>query len=249
MAKFVTSNISTLDPLRLHKDRLTQVSVKETYDIKVWPVSNISNEGPIHIVVPPQPKGMLYEVYLTTKVKLQKDGADIVEPCKDVSVVNNFANSLWRQVDVQLDDRTDITQSMKHAYAYQSFFNHVLNSESNRSDYLLFNERFMMDQGETKTSEESEREFWHWDDFVSYKVKSLVTPLTESVTNQVKKIKNAKELFWTADRTDMTSIDAIAVALGYTKENAPEQREKILNVLSETWIAGNNIGATKRSQN
>ena len=248
MAKFVTSNISILDPLRLHKDRLTQVSVKETYDIKVWPVTNISNDGPITFVVPPQPKGMLYEVFLTTKVKLQKDGDDITEPCNDVSIVNNFSNSLWSQVDVQLDDRTDITQSMKHAYAYQSFFNHALNSESNRTDYLLFNERFMMDEGKTKTSEENVRQFWVWNEFIDFKVKSMVTPQSESQAKQIQKVENSKELFWKADRQDLDTIDDIAVALGYSKQDAPDQREKILKLMDEVWIGCENLAASERSR-
>ena len=245
MAKFVTSNISILDPLRLHKDRLTQVSVKETYDIKVWPVTNIFNEGPITFVVPPQPKGMLYEVFLKTKFKLQKDGDDITEPCNDVSIVNNFANSLWSHVDVQLDDRTDISQSMKHAYAYQSFFNHVLNSESNRKDYLLFNEHFMMDEGETKSAEESLRKFWVWNDIVAYHLRALIVPQSEAAAKQREKVIKCKPLLWTADRRKIETIDAIAKVLGHTEDNAPAQRDNIIKLLDSAWVACTNKGASE----
>ena len=58
------------------------------------------------------------------------------------------------QVDIQFDDRVDVTQSMRNAYAYKSFLNPVLNSNSNREDYLRYNEVFRMDKGKTKMTEE-----------------------------------------------------------------------------------------------
>ena len=54
---------------------------------------------------------MLKDVHVVTKVKLRRGGDDLVNPSRDVSVVNNFANSLWGQVDIQFDDRMDVAQS------------------------------------------------------------------------------------------------------------------------------------------
>ena len=130
--------------------------------MKVWPITNVYNDGPINFVIPEQSKGMLRDVHIVTKVKLRRGGDDLVNPSRDVSVVNNFANSLWGQVDIQFDDRMDVAQSMRNAYAFKSFFNHALNSNSDREDYLRYNEVFRMDTGKTKLIEEGNRDFWVW---------------------------------------------------------------------------------------
>ena len=157
MTKFINGRESIASALLLWDERPTQISVQETFDMKVWPVTNIFNDGPINFVIPQQPKGMLTDIHVVTKVKVQHNGADITTIQKSLSIVNNFANSLWSLVDVKIDDRIDLTQSMWNAYTCQTFFNHALNSESNRQDYMLLNELFKMDQCESKESEETNR--------------------------------------------------------------------------------------------
>ena len=78
---------------------------------------------------------------IVTKLRLKRNGLILVERKRDVSVVNNFASSLWGHVDIQFDDSVDITQSMKNAYAYQTYFINILNSDSRREDTLLYNEK------------------------------------------------------------------------------------------------------------
>ena len=62
---------------------------------------------------------------LLQRQSLEEEGLTLSTQRRDVSVVNNFANSLWGQVDIQFDDRVDVTQIMRNAYAYKSFLNHV----------------------------------------------------------------------------------------------------------------------------
>ena len=106
MAKFVNSSESISSSLLLWNDRPTQVSIEETYDLKVWPVTNLFNDGPINFTLPPQPKGLLTDLHIVTKLKLQKDGEDFSIPQKNVSIINNLANSLWGEVSVICSDRT-----------------------------------------------------------------------------------------------------------------------------------------------
>ena len=155
MAKFVNSEESISSSLLLWNDKPTQVSIQETYNLKVWPITNILNEGPINFNIPSQLKGMMTDINVVTKLKIQHDGADITETQKSLSVVNNFANALWSLVDVKVDDRVDLTQSMKNAYVYSTFFNHALNSQSDREDYLFYNELFKMDRGSKKSDAEN----------------------------------------------------------------------------------------------
>jgi len=160
MAKFVNSSESITSDLLLWNSTPTQVSVDETYNIKVWPITNILNDGPIQFIIPVQPRGMMKDVYISVKFKIQKDGHDMTTTQKNLSIVNNFAQSLWGLVDVTVNDRLEITQSMRNSYAYTTFFNKALNSEKNREDYLLYNELFKMDQSISKEVEESTREIW-----------------------------------------------------------------------------------------
>ena len=163
MAKFINSSDSMSSSLLLWNDTPTQVSIQETYDLKVWPVTNLFNEGPINFNIPPQPKGLLTDLQIITKVKLLQNGQEITSRSKNVSVINNIANSLWGEVSVVTGNRTELCQSMRNAYAYQSFLNQALSSDQNREGYLLYNEGFLMDEGASKKSAESLGTFWKWD--------------------------------------------------------------------------------------
>ena len=154
MSKFINSREAILSPLQLWKEVPTQISVQETYDLKVYPVTNIYNDGPIHFVIPTQPNGMLKDIEIITKFRIDEDGNRITDLKNDLSIINNFANALWGLVDIQVDDRIYLTQSMKNAYAYATFFNTVLNSETNREDYLFENEIFKMDNALYKAAAE-----------------------------------------------------------------------------------------------
>ena len=131
------------------------------------------------------------DIFITTKLKVLDGDNDITTRQDSLSVVKNFANSIWGQVDIQIDDGVDITQSMKNAYAYQTFFNHALNSGSNRTDYLFYNELFKMDVGETKIKEEKSRIFWKWNDAIEAELKSFMADgLSEDQKNKhVKSVK------------------------------------------------------------
>ena len=196
MAKFVNSQNAIPTDLLLWNERPTQVSIQETYNIKVWPITNILNDGPINFNVPAQPKGMMTDINIVTKFKVQKDGQDMTAAERNLSIVNNFANALWGLVGVKVDDRLDLTQSMKNAYAYQTFFNHSLNSESNREDYLMYNELFKMDQAESKTSEES-REIWDYDtDVMDAEIEERYSTSTTTAKNDVKDKMKKLPAYW-----------------------------------------------------
>ena len=50
MAKFINSSESITSSMLLWNDVPTQVSIQKTFDIKVWPITNILNEGPINVI-------------------------------------------------------------------------------------------------------------------------------------------------------------------------------------------------------
>ena len=155
MARFVNSTESISSSLMLWNDRPTQIAIEDTFTQKVWPVENNLNTGnPSTFNIPPQPNGMLTDLEVVTKFRIQqKSTAKTIGGVEyentvfkeAFTVVNNFANSLWSLVEIKMDDRIDLMQSMHNAYAYSSFFNHALNSDSTHEDYLLYNEIFKMD--------------------------------------------------------------------------------------------------------
>ena len=182
MSKFINSKEAIASSLLLWQDIPTQVSVQETYDLKVWPVTNIFNEGPINFVIPPQPHGMLTNVDIVTKFKMENEDADHNSRYTKLSIINNFANSLWELVEVRLDDRVDIMQSMRNSYAYQTYFNHCLNTESNHADYLFHNELFKMDEGRNKIEAEDNAIFTLTTETISRKLDEIVFN-TEDLVN------------------------------------------------------------------
>ena len=125
----------------------TRISVEESYEIKVYPTNSILN-GPITFNIPPQQSGMLWEIDVETKFCVKK-GKDKLTSADNVSVVNNISNAMWELVDVVLSDRVDITQSMRNSYAYQSYFNTILNTDPDREDFLKATQLFIMDKGKT----------------------------------------------------------------------------------------------------
>lgn len=152
--KFKESRESVASPMMLWGETPTQISIEDVYDIKVYPVTTIINEGAINFDIPSQPKGMLANIDIVTKFKVKKGEANLVE-ADNVTLINNFANSLWELCDIKLADRVDITQSLRNAYGYASFFSNCLNSDANREDYLFATQGFLMDSGKTKTESET----------------------------------------------------------------------------------------------
>ena len=147
MSKFTNSNEAISSSLMLWQTKPTQVSVKESYDTKVWPISNIFNEGPITFSIPEQPHGVMKNIEIVTKFKIQKDGKDFSVEQDNLSVINSFPNSLWQIVDVTINGRSNIMQPLKNAYPYTSFCNLVFNHDDSQVDYLGYKGFFIMDDG------------------------------------------------------------------------------------------------------
>ena len=77
MSKFINSKEAITSPLLLWQEKPTQISVKKTYDMKVWPISNLYNDSPLNFKIPPQPHGMLTSIDVVTKFCIYNDGHPI----------------------------------------------------------------------------------------------------------------------------------------------------------------------------
>ena len=154
MKKFKDSKQSVVSDIMLWKEKPTQVMIKDTYQLKVHPVSSLYNEGSINFDIPSQPKGMISNVEITTSFKVKKGAANLTVE-NHCTVVNNFTNALWELVDVKVSDRVNLLQAARNSYSYSTFFNYALNSDANREDYLFNTQLFKMDSGTTKSDSES----------------------------------------------------------------------------------------------
>ena len=199
MSKYINSKEAVLSPLLLWQETPTQVAVQETYVVKEYPQSSIFNEGPINFSLSPQPNGMLTSVDIVTKFKLTKAGdTSTTSRYINTGIINNFASSLWELVEVRLDDRVDIMQSMRNAYAYQTFFNNSLNTESNHADFLFSEEIFMMDEGFSKEDAEDTKLFTLATSTIARKLNEEIFELENGDTelddyDYAKKLKALKE--------------------------------------------------------
>ena len=137
MSKYVESKEAVDSALLLWDVRATQTSIEETYELTVYPTTTYEDTygAPIDFSIPPQPNGCLVDIDIETTWQVKRAGEDL--KAKDnISIINNFSNALWSFVDVQVGNRVNLMQSMENAYGYQTLFSTILNSNSDRADYL-----------------------------------------------------------------------------------------------------------------
>ena len=156
MSKFVNSNECIDQKQLLWEHRDTQVGILNTYELRVFPKTNLFNESSaIDFSIPPQPKGQLTDLDIVTKFKVTKADGAALDAKTNCSVVSNIANCLWSLVDVFIDNRTNLMQSMKQSYAFHSFISTILNSSTDHADFLYATQFFLLDDAKTKTQANS----------------------------------------------------------------------------------------------
>ena len=182
MKTFKGLNEAISTELLLWKRPSTRVAVEDCYTIKVYPLTSILN-GPITFDIPPQQTGMLWDIDIHTTFAVMNGKSEISKE-DNVSIINNVANAMWELVEVTLADRVDIMQSMRNSYAYQSYFNIVLNTHPDRSDYLFETQLFKMDSGQTKGDSETLEFISEEDDAIK----------NEGASERTKRIQSSDEI-------------------------------------------------------
>ena len=155
MLKIKGSQDAISNDLLLWSGVKTQVAVQEVYSIKVHPVSSQLNDGSaMSFNIPSQAKAMLSKVEIFTSFKVKKGDNNLTTE-DSVSIINNIANAMFGLVQISINDRTELCQSMRNSYAYQTYFDYCLNCDLDRSDYLNAVSAFVMDSGVTKADAET----------------------------------------------------------------------------------------------
>ena len=154
LMKFKESRDSIASDLLLWRETPTQIAIENTFELTVNPISSIYNDGQINFDIPIQARAMISGIDIITSFRVMKGGNKMGDN-DECSIINNFTNSLWELVNVTVSDRTNIMQSMRNSYAYQTFFDYCLNSDRNRADYLDCTQAFILDTGATKADVET----------------------------------------------------------------------------------------------
>ena len=143
------SNLNITSELLLFNPPIVESGVESTQYIEYLPANQLSEEGPIEISIPSS--GAMYidlsRSRLHVKAKIvQKNGSDLT--ANDiVSPANLFLHSLWRQIDVYLQQK--LISSTGTNYSYKSMIDTLLTKGTDHHNSKLQCQLFFKDTAGT----------------------------------------------------------------------------------------------------
>jgi len=151
MSKFIDSEEGMPQELIPFAVKSTQVMIKDVHEIKYSPINSFETSDTVNFVIPAQHNQMIKNVEIVTKFKIK--GGTAADP--NVTLVSNPANSLWKQVDIILNNKVQLSNPMQQSSVYESFFSTILNVDQEREDVLFSNQGFLLDKGSDKATADS----------------------------------------------------------------------------------------------
>ena len=131
----------------------TQTPIKSVKKVDYHPINSLSSSDTINFDLPSLSNFMLKTVQIVTTVQVEKDGA---LPTKDQCfLVSSPAQSLWKHVEVTLNNRISLMNPMAQSYNLESFFETIFNENEDRSDKLFAEQGFLLDDTATKAESET----------------------------------------------------------------------------------------------
>ena len=121
--------------------------------LEVRPITSASSAGPFHFVIPADPHSWTScdSVRLSGRVRLRKLEDDVISNLtgtEDVSVVNNFFHSLFKSINVSLN-QVELSDPSQKWYPYKSYIETLLSySQSTKCGRLSANSFFKDTAGE-----------------------------------------------------------------------------------------------------
>ncbi|NRA69361.1 MAG: hypothetical protein HRU19_33140 [Pseudobacteriovorax sp.] len=88
---------------------------------------------------------MLKNIEIVTKFSIEND-----DDAKAAVLVSNPANSLWKQVDIILNNKHQLSNPMQQSSNYETFFSTILNVDQEREGVLFSNQGFLLDAAGSK---------------------------------------------------------------------------------------------------
>ena len=149
MAKFKNSVEAIDSSLLLYSGvKPTNTSVKEIYDLLVYPANSVEQSPGSSIIfnIPSQETGLLSDVEIVTTFRVL-NGTENLGAQAQVSTVNLISSAMFSLVDVRIDEKISLCQQMTNSYNMCHFFETMLMSDPNRRDILFSRECFDLDTG------------------------------------------------------------------------------------------------------
>ena len=142
MSKFIASEEGMPQELIPFSVMNTQVMIKGVQEVKYLPINSFETSDTVNFEIPAQHNLMIKNIEIVTKFKI--DGDD------DVTLVSNPANALWKQVDIVLNNKYQLSNPMQQSSNYETFFSTILNVDQEREEVIFSNQGFLLDAGGDK---------------------------------------------------------------------------------------------------
>ena len=142
MSKYITSEEGMPQELIPFEVKKTQVMIKGVQEVKYLPINSFETSDTVNFEIPAQHNLMIKNIEIVTKFKIDGDG--------DVTLVSNPANALWKQVDIILNNKYQLSNPMQQSSNYETFFSTILNVDQEREEVIFSNQGFLLDAGSDK---------------------------------------------------------------------------------------------------
>ena len=146
MSKYTVSNVGIPQELLPFDVKITQVGIRGVQEIRYLPINSFDTSDTVNFEIPAQHNLMLKNIEIVTKFSIVNDDDD-----KAGVLVSNPANSLWKQVDIMLNNKHQLSNPMQQSSNYETFFSTILNVDQEREDVLFSNQGFLLDAADGKT--------------------------------------------------------------------------------------------------
>ena len=181
--------------LALFQSGPIEKAIQETTWINHRPVSQISNNSIIEFNINGTSSHyvLLSKTRLHVKVRLLKDDGEPVASTDNVALVNLSLHSLFRQVDIMLNQQ-NITTGVGVNYAYKAIIDTLLNYDHGEKDSMLQSEGYFKDSGFSMNNTQTNAGHVQRRNLTKYGVADLEGVLHMDVAQQPKAIPNGVQI-------------------------------------------------------
>ena len=142
MAKFIDSEEGMPQELIPFTTKSTQVMIRGVQEIKYLPINSFEKSDTVNFEIPAQHNLLIKNIEIVTKFKVEGKGK--------ATLVSNPANALWKQVEIVLNNKYQMSNPMQQSSNYETFFSTILNVDQEREEVIFSNQGFLLDVGSDK---------------------------------------------------------------------------------------------------
>ena len=151
MSKFIDSDEGIPQELVPFSAKTTQVMIKSVREVKYSPINSFATSDTANFEIPAQHNLLLKSIDIVTKFKIEKATA-VTTSDPSLTLVSNAANALWKQVDIIVNNKHQLSNPMQQSSNYEAFFSTILNVDQEREEVLFSDQGFVLDKGGDKTT-------------------------------------------------------------------------------------------------